>query len=195
MNGLNENGKRVAVIGSRNFTDKDRLFRVLDKNKDRIKVIVSGGAHGADSLAQEWAKERGYPCLIFYPRWKDDEGKHDRGAGFKRNRNIIESADVVLAFWDKVSGGTKNSLEIAKRLNKPVRIYEFTSEPEPLETEQTYPEQERIASIEQAAKEAAEVNGEELMKAAGFKPESLLEKPQSSESSQIVESAPVSETL
>jgi predicted Rossmann fold nucleotide-binding protein DprA/Smf involved in DNA uptake len=125
MKDVNLTGKRVAVIGSRTFQDKDRLYKILDKNKNKIKMIVSGGAAGADSLANEWAKERGFPCLIFYPKWKTEDGQHDRGAGFRRNFNIIQTADVVLAFWDKVSRGTKNSIEIAEKLGKPVKVIEF----------------------------------------------------------------------
>jgi predicted Rossmann fold nucleotide-binding protein DprA/Smf involved in DNA uptake len=137
MKDVNQEGKKVAVIGSRNFSDKERLFKILDNNKDRIKVIVSGGAQGADSLAQEWAKERGFPCLIFYPRWKDENGKHDRGAGFRRNRLIINYSDVVLAFWDEQSRGTKNSIDIATQLNKPVKVFKFTPPPEPVKESTT----------------------------------------------------------
>lgn len=128
---LNEQGKKIAVIGSRTFNDKDRLFKILDKNRHKIKAILSGGAQGADSLAQEWAKERGFLCMTFYARWRDEYGNFDKGAGFKRNFEIIKNADAVIAFWDKVSGGTANSLEIAEKLNKPVKIFEFTPTEEP----------------------------------------------------------------
>lgn len=123
---LNTEGKAVAVIGSRTFADKAKLFEVLDKNKAKIKLIVSGGARGADSLAVEWATERGMPYLVFPALWKNPEtGEHDRGAGFRRNRYIVQYSDIVMAFWDGKSGGTANSLEIAKQLNKPVRIIPF----------------------------------------------------------------------
>lgn len=118
----------VAVIGSRTFSDKERLYKILDKNIEKIKQIISGGAQGADSLAHEWAKERGVPILIFYPQWRDINGNYNKGAGFKRNWKIIEIADKVLAFWDGVSSGTAHSIEIANKLNKSVFIVKFVSE-------------------------------------------------------------------
>lgn len=125
---------KLAVIGSREFQDKERLFNILDKidNKHSIKMIVSGGASGADSLAHEWAKENGKPTLIFYPNWhpKGPGGQkmpYDKGAGFKRNANIIDFADNVLAFWDGESKGTQNSIELAKKKEKPIHIEKFES--------------------------------------------------------------------
>ncbi len=118
---------KVAVIGSRTFTDKVRLFKILDTNIEKIEMVVSGGAAGADSFAQEWCKERGMPCLIFYPRWYDENGLYDRGAGFKRNYLIVRESNLVLAFWDGVSKGTANSIEIAKQSGKRVKIIQFES--------------------------------------------------------------------
>jgi predicted Rossmann fold nucleotide-binding protein DprA/Smf involved in DNA uptake len=131
MKDINMDGKKVAVIGSRTFNDRDRLFEVLDKNKARIKLIVSGGARGADTLATEWAQERGIPYLVFPAKWKTDDGTHDKGAGFRRNRLIIQYSDVVIAFHDGESRGTQHSLDTAKSLNKPVRVIKFTPTPEP----------------------------------------------------------------
>jgi len=141
MKDINLQGKRVAVIGSRTFSDKQRLAEILGKNRDRIKMIVSGGARGADTLAVEWAQENGFPYLVFPARWKDPvTGQHDRGAGFRRNHNIIKVSDVVIAFWDGVSNGTKHSIELAKQLGKPVKVYSFETPQEQPETPQEQPE-------------------------------------------------------
>jgi hypothetical protein len=119
--------KRVAVVGSRTFDDKARLYEVLTKNRERIKLIVSGGAKGADTLATLWASDYGIPYLVFPALWRDpDTGVYNKGAGFKRNVKIIEQADVVIAFWDGVSSGTKHSIDMAERAGKPVKIIRFT---------------------------------------------------------------------
>jgi len=128
MKGINLDGKKVAVIGSRSFSDREKLYSVLTKNKPKIKLIVSGGARGADTLATQWASDYGVPYLVFPALWRDPETlAFDRGAGFRRNRLIVEYADHVIAFWDGVSGGTQNSIDIAKELNKPVTIISFES--------------------------------------------------------------------
>lgn len=115
---------RLAVIGSRGYTDKERVFKILNANKHQIKLIVSGGCkNSADELAHEWCKETGVPILIFYAAWHDPEtGLLDKASGFRRNWHIIKQADVILAFWNGTSKGTKHSIECAESLGKKVKI-------------------------------------------------------------------------
>lgn len=107
---------KVAVVGSRNFQDYDLLKQILDEHG--ITEIVSGGAKGADSLGEKYANEHNLPIVIFKPDWK----RLGRGAGLARNKTIVENAEFVVAFWDGISKGTQNSINIAKNLNKPLRI-------------------------------------------------------------------------
>ena len=44
---------KVAVIGSRSFTDYDLVISILDEFD--ISAVVSGGAKGADSLGEKYA--------------------------------------------------------------------------------------------------------------------------------------------
>lgn len=126
--------KKVAVVGSRNFADKRRLYDVMTKNFDRIKLVISGGARGADTLAVEWAADYGIPYLVFPALWRDPfTGVQNKGAGFKRNRQIVEQADVVVAFWDGKSAGTKHTIDMATEMGKPVRIIKFVVPPPPTE--------------------------------------------------------------
>jgi hypothetical protein len=103
---------KLAVVGSRNFEDLEKLSLELDRlhAKNTITLIISGGAVGADSLAEVWAKSKSIPVQIFKPDWK----KHGKSAGFIRNRDIINSCDSCIAFWDGVSKGTLNSINLAK---------------------------------------------------------------------------------
>lgn len=115
-------GLRVAVIGSRSITDKsfveDSLCDLYNKFP-HIKEVVSGGAKGPDSFGEEWAKSRNILTKIFLPQW-DKFGKR---AGFIRNEDIVKNSDVVFAFWDGKSNGTLNSINLAKQLDIPVRIF------------------------------------------------------------------------
>lgn len=124
-----ENGLWVAVIGSRLMQDKITVHNWLNKNKAKISVIVSGGASGPDSFAEEWAKEAGIPFVGFYAKWHAEDGSLDRGAGFRRNHKIIANADVVVAFWDGKSSGTAHSIEMAKQQNKRTIILDFLGAP------------------------------------------------------------------
>ena len=108
----------IAIIGSRSFNDYDRVKNVLDivisKLQDKDIIIVSGGAKGADTLGEKYADENGYVKIIIKPNWT----KYGKIAGMLRNTEIIEKADLVVAFWDGKSPGTKDSINKAKKLNK-----------------------------------------------------------------------------
>lgn len=110
---------KTAVIGSRTFNNQKKLFEVLSKHN--ISLVISGGAKGADKLAESYADVSNIEKLIFLPDW----GKHRKAAGFIRNKDIIENAELVIAFWDGVSKGTKHSIDLAVSLGKKVIIEQF----------------------------------------------------------------------
>lgn len=114
-------GKKLAVIGSRDFEDYGLVKKLLIQHNPRL--IISGGAAGADSAAHLFAKEFGVPILIFYPDWNGPLGKR---AGFARNSKIIEVCEEVLAFQVNKSRGTQDSINKARELNKKVYLHEFT---------------------------------------------------------------------
>ena len=116
-------GKKVAVVGSRTFSNFDLLVKTLLEYhaSTGIALIVSGGAAGADSMAEKFAKIHGIPTSIHLPDWK----KYGRAAGIIRNKDIIAECDVCFAFWDGSSRGTKNDIELCNKLNKTCHIIKF----------------------------------------------------------------------
>lgn len=113
---------KVGIIGSRNFNRVDILIDSL--NLLRLpdnSIIVSGGARGADSMGEQWAKSNSFQTLIFPANWD----KYGKRAGFLRNEDIIKNSDIVVAFWDGVSNGTRHSLGLAKKYKKPTFIVYF----------------------------------------------------------------------
>jgi hypothetical protein len=111
---------KVAVVGSRSFNDYEKLKQTLDQTPS-ITSIISGGAKGADSMAEQWAKENGIETVIYKPDW----AKYGRGAGVVRNRLIIEDCDYCIAFWDGDSKGTKSSIDHCKKLNKKLLVVRY----------------------------------------------------------------------
>lgn len=107
---------KLAIVGSRTFNNYDLLSETVLDHIDiqAISHIISGGAKGADSLAEQFASNWDIPTIIFKPDWN----KYGRGAGMIRNKQIISESDIVIAFWDGVSKGTKNSIDTAVKLNK-----------------------------------------------------------------------------
>jgi len=114
---------KIAIIGSRTFNNYELVKREMEHYKESVSLIVSGGAKGADSLAERWASENGIMTKIFLPDWE----KHGRAAGFLRNKDIVKEADVVLAFWDGQSKGTQHSFKLAQEMNKQIKIIKYSN--------------------------------------------------------------------
>ena len=106
---------KVAVIGSRNLT-VNNLEKYLPQGTTEI---VSGGARGIDSCAKNYANTNGIPLKEFLPNY-DEFG---RSAPLLRNLEIIDYADIVLAFWDGKSRGTKFVIDKCRAKGKPVNIF------------------------------------------------------------------------
>ena len=116
---------KIAVIGSRDFEDYDMMKKevidfIIKENLDKTNVIiVSGGARGADSLAERLSKEMNWDLFVFRAKWRQN-GIYDNSAGYKRNKTIIDNSDAVIAFRIKNSKGTTHSIELAK--NKGIKV-------------------------------------------------------------------------
>ncbi len=108
----------LLVAGTRTYEDYKELSNICDymlSNITRPVCIISGGANGADKLAERYAKEHGYQLKIFPAKW-DLYGKR---AGMVRNQqmhNFIARYPhrAVLCFWDGKSRGTKSNFQMAK---------------------------------------------------------------------------------
>ena len=116
---------KIAIVGSRDFVDfeefKEKVTPIFLELVGNIDCIISGGAKGADSLAEEYAKVNKINTVIYRPDWK----KYGRGAGIVRNRAIIENSDLVIAFIKNNSRGTTNSIKVARELNKELMVFEL----------------------------------------------------------------------
>lgn len=108
---------KLAIIGSRNLTVSN-LEAYLPEG---VTEIVSGGARGIDACARNHALKHGLKLTEFLPEY----GKYGRSAPLKRNIQIIEYADEVLAFWDGKSTGTKHVIDNCEKLNKKVTVIQI----------------------------------------------------------------------
>ena len=107
---------KVLVCGGRNYDDKATLYSKLDNLETRPTVIIHGAARGADSLAGQWAKDRGIPVDVFPADWDT----HGRSAGYIRNKQMLVEGkpDLVIAF--EGGKGTENMVTLAERAKVPV---------------------------------------------------------------------------
>ena len=105
----------VAIVGSRGLCVTD-LEKYLPEG---VTEIVSGGAKGIDCCAREYALSHDIKLTEYLPEYN----KYGRSAPLKRHISIIKSADLVLAFWDGSSRGTKFVIDHCKRHGIPVKIF------------------------------------------------------------------------
>ena len=114
---------KLIVAGSR-FKDSEYDTRLplvvqeLDKKFPDISEIVSGTARGYDRLGERYAQSHHIPVERFPANW-DEYGK---SAGYRRNEDMANYADELIAFWDGVSKGTQHMINIMKNKNKPVTV-------------------------------------------------------------------------
>jgi hypothetical protein len=110
---------KIAVIGSRDFEDLGLVKRYVLEELPDDAMVVTGGARGVDQATEEAAEARGLEVLVLEPDW---EGLGKR-AGLLRNEDIVEEAELVVAFWDERSKGTVHALKLAVEAEKPVRVF------------------------------------------------------------------------
>lgn len=120
--------ERIAIIGSRDYprlTDVDRLIAsfIFQGTEWGVTEIISGGARGVDRRAAVEARKRGIPVREIEPDADLVRSHGFRHAALKRNREIVEQADVVYAFWDGDSTGTSNTIAHALVLGKVLYVY------------------------------------------------------------------------
>ncbi len=105
---------KLAIIGSRALSQ----ITIDEYIPQGVTEIVSGGATGVDTLAREFANRKGLPFTEFLPRYN----RYGRAAPIKRNEEIAKYADEALALWDGKSKGTAYTVDLFKKLGKPITV-------------------------------------------------------------------------
>jgi hypothetical protein len=113
---------KVIIAGGRDFDNyillREKCDELIESN---LTEIVSGGARGTDKLGEQYSKEKGFDLKIFPADWN----KHGKGAGHIRNRQMADYGEMLIAFWDGKSSGTKNMIENSKKLGLTVHIVNY----------------------------------------------------------------------
>ena len=120
---------KLALIGSRDFTDyesfKLAVLKVLSEDfkimVGEISHIVSGGAKGADKLAERFADEFGIEKEI-YPVTKEAYRLYGRAAPLKRNAQIVHAATHLIAFPSRSGSGTQYTFNLASEKGIPRKL-------------------------------------------------------------------------
>jgi len=118
--------QRIVVFGGREFEDINRMEFVIRQLVDQNFItdpceLVCGMARGADMTAYELFKDLGIRIHEFWADW-ENKGK---AAGFIRNGEMANFADVGIGFWDGKSPGTKHMIATMDRAKKPCIVVRY----------------------------------------------------------------------
>lgn len=115
----------LAIVGSRNFTDFNKFEITVDDalkewglTTNHINRIVSGGAKGADTLADWYAKHNGIALTVYVPDWK----AFGKAAGIMRNTDIVNDCEYLIAFPSRSGKGTQDSIKKACNSTPPKKL-------------------------------------------------------------------------
>jgi len=113
--GSRKQGKQtinVVVAGGREYENYPELSQKLDQTISQLNIpermsvnIVSGGARGADTLAEKYAQERGLGLQVFPANWNEK----GLSAGTLRNTQMAKEGDALVAFPGGT--GTENMIQ------------------------------------------------------------------------------------
>ena len=110
---------RVAIVGSRHFSDPVRVIDYVKSLPPRASIIT-GSASGVDAAATKAAREKGIPVQVI-PASFDEMADASKSAA--RNQRLVDACDVLVAFWDGGSKGTRSTVERALDSGKEVHVF------------------------------------------------------------------------
>lgn len=124
---------RIVIAGSRDFNDYELLKKEVinivkyDNRPKYLVKVISGGARGADTLGERFAKEFGLEVKRFIPDW-NSLGKR---AGYVRNAEMAKYAvedgnyGMLIAFLNGESRGTKHMIDLARKYGLHVHVINY----------------------------------------------------------------------
>ena len=110
---------RVAIVGSRRFADPKRVSDYVKALPPRASIIT-GSSSGVDAEATRAARERGIPVQVIPASFEE---LSDAGRSAQRNQRLVDACDVLVAFWDGTSKGTRSTVERALDSGKEVHVF------------------------------------------------------------------------
>jgi predicted Rossmann fold nucleotide-binding protein DprA/Smf involved in DNA uptake len=113
---------KVAIVGSRHFSELDRVSDYVG-SLPRGASIITGSASGVDAAATKTARAKGIAVQVI-PASFDEMADPKKSAA--RNQRLVDACDVLVAFWDGESKGTRATVDRALDSGKEVHVFVLT---------------------------------------------------------------------
>lgn len=113
---------KLLITGSRKLTNYETVKRAIQELETReglkITMLLHGGAKGADTLAENWAAEKGIKTQVIKPNYEE----HGKAAPLIRNKELVKLADITLALYatETRTGGTGHTASETIKVGKPL---------------------------------------------------------------------------
>lgn len=126
----------MIIAGSRNLSDPALVADAVEESGFAVTEVVSGAAKGVDREGEKWAEKHGVPVTRFPADWEDisspdavirerrDGTKYDAKAGVRRNWEMAQYADALVAVWGGQSRGTESMIRFMRQLGSSVYVKE-----------------------------------------------------------------------
>lgn len=121
---------KLIIAGGRDYTNELRItdlvydgITILQEEHGMGEVIevVCGMAPGVDAIGRKIAISQDIPVKEFPAQWL----KYGKSAGPKRNLQMAEYADALIAIWDGQSRGTASMIKQAKELGLKIVVFHY----------------------------------------------------------------------
>ena len=113
---------KIAIVGARNFPQL-QLVEWFIRDLPKGITIISGGAKGVDSAAEQYAKQYGHKTEIILPNLTGCKERYQFAMCYHaRNQQIVNSTDMVVAFLETERGGTWDTVKRAITAKKPIKV-------------------------------------------------------------------------
>ena len=110
---------RVGIVGSRHYPDLERVGRYVRELPADVR-LVTGSASGVDAAATRAARERGLPVRVLGASFEEARDTHVAAV---RNQRLVDQCEVLVAFWDGSSEGTRRTIDRALDSGKEVHVF------------------------------------------------------------------------
>jgi len=113
---------KTILAGSRTISDIKHIKEAIKLSNIKITSIVSGGARGADSLGEMYAKSNKIPYIVINAKWNE----YGRSAGYIRNEEMAKVSEACIIVWDGVSVGSMHMARIAKKYGLKLFVHDIS---------------------------------------------------------------------
>jgi predicted Rossmann fold nucleotide-binding protein DprA/Smf involved in DNA uptake len=115
---------RVAIVGSRRFPDLERVEAYVESLPEGTRLLT-GSASGVDAAVTRAARRRGLAVQVLGASFEE---ARDQAAAASRNQKLVSLCDVLVAFWDGSSAGTRATVDRALDNGREVHVFTVAGE-------------------------------------------------------------------